>query len=1154
MKIHTGHKRPRNRKIKLYISYLNLLINIFVITTLFVNINGTESDESSTSVDDEEPVFSQSAQHLFKNENSNEDGEKHPNLEASSPSKNHRQHRKNPPPSVLADVQLSCAEGWERFEGKCYKLISIEKSWPQALAFCSRFGAKLVRLESSEENKFLAKYLMRPHLTSGPTTSPSEYWIGLLYRPLMMDSSISSSSSHSKSLTDGSFLWSDGSQTSRYVGFWSYGQPDPANGSCTKILVDGLQVEGPTWQLDVCNQLRPFICEQNACIKGSFFCQNGVCLPERAHCNGIDECGDSSDEFNCPSAHSEMSCQRYEKGESGRIETPNFPASYRQGSNCRWVIEGPLNSKIQLNFDSFETEERHDLVTVLDGGPSENSTFALSTISGTPRNTEKLSFESSTNRMIVQFRADQSIQARGFQASWRTVPISCGNQLLKASSIGQQFHSPEWPRNYPKGLECVWRIEAPSGQLISLFIDEFNTEAETDFLTIYDGPSPSEPILAKFSGQMKEPQLIISTQSQVHIYFFSSETVSQKGFTITYKKGCDNSIRRSHGVLTSPGNAHLPYAPSQICRWSIELPSQQIENFEVAAEIPSLSLVLNSWDVADLGDKLQIYEGGEDGSSNGRPLHESDGFTVNNAPPKTIYAKQGRVELVWRSNVLNSGTGWNISFSTSCPPLSLPSRRVLLSTKNTAYGTHVTISCERGFEFSTGLGRHFETGCELGGLWSNYAPVPDCQPVYCSAIPQIANGFAVSATNVSYAGMARYQCYEGFSFASGKQHEEIFCTDEGRWTQSPKCKTDACPALPSFVSGERILQFGDGIGFGSVFQFHCAKGYFIEGPLSIVCRPNGEWSSPQPLCKKLTCTDIPIVENGELHLLPSNNMVTDEKSNKDKKLKDQTKNFGSKQKMEFKTKRSMVIRELQFGDSLRVECHSGFQSVGAETLKCLANQTLSGIPKCRDIDECELQSAGNCATKSTTCVNMPGGFHCQCQPGYKPKLDCSGPLTVIPARIQTSHGVPIPVQQLNSKNGWCADSAITNAQMLEKRIMPFNESITSSSPSTILTLIFTFPVPKIIEKLHLEKVVVPNAVAPSGIAGAIAATPEAWPQRFTLSYSIEEGMPFEVYNGGLAELGGNNNITSTNENKKSNERKLNTPNTKEIRTRALGII
>ena len=50
-----------------------------------------------------------------------------------------------------------------------------------------------------------------------------------------------------------------------------------------------------------------------------------------------------------------MSCQRYDKGESGRIETPNFPASYRQGANCRWVIEGPLNSKIQvILFKNFK--------------------------------------------------------------------------------------------------------------------------------------------------------------------------------------------------------------------------------------------------------------------------------------------------------------------------------------------------------------------------------------------------------------------------------------------------------------------------------------------------------------------------------------------------------------------------------------------------------------------------------------------------------------------------------------------------------------------------------------------------------------------------------------------------------------------------------
>lgn len=43
--------------------------------------------------------------------------------------------------------------------------------------------------------------------------------------------------------------------------------------------------------------------------------------------------------------------------------------------------------------------------------------------------------------------------------------------------------------------------------------------------------------------------------------------------------------------------------------------------------------------------------------------------------------------------------------------------------------------------------------------------------LYCSPVPQIANGFAVSATNVSFMGRARYSCYEGFKFPSGRESE-----------------------------------------------------------------------------------------------------------------------------------------------------------------------------------------------------------------------------------------------------------------------------------------------------------------------------------------------------------------------------------------------
>lgn len=50
--------------------------------------------------------------------------------------------------------------------------------------------------------------------------------------------------------------------------------------------------------------------------------------------------------------------------------------------------------------------------------------------------------------------------------------FSCGG-VLKAQSYTQMFNSPEFPRPYPNGLECVWTIETPPGSLISLNVSNF---------------------------------------------------------------------------------------------------------------------------------------------------------------------------------------------------------------------------------------------------------------------------------------------------------------------------------------------------------------------------------------------------------------------------------------------------------------------------------------------------------------------------------------------------------------------------------------------------------------------------------------------------------------------------------------------------------
>ncbi|VDD92750.1 unnamed protein product, partial [Enterobius vermicularis] len=682
-------------------------------------------------------------------------------------------------------------------------------------------------------------------------------------------------------------------------------------------------------------------------------------------------------------SHKETSCIRYEKGESGKISTPNYPSPYSSNDKCRWLIEGPVNSRIHLSFEGFETEEYQDLVTILDGGPAENSSVVMGIFSGKE---VPDAMTSSTNVMIVKFASDAQVQARGFQANWRTITVACGG-TLKAQPYGQTLSSPDYPKPYPNGLECAWTIDAPKGQLISLNVEDLDLESAHDFLLIYDGSSPSAPVLARLSKAYSLPQLITSSQNRLYIYFYSNYAQNGRGFSIVYKRGCSNTIRLNDGVIVSPGYNKVPYPNSQKCIYSVELPNGKIDQ--------PLAFIINSFDVAD-DDRFLMYEETE----GGRPLHTGDGFSAVNPPAKSIFSQKSIVQIVFHTNSIRNGLGWNITFSTNCPPLITP-KLVSLSTRTSAFGTKVTVSCPRGYEFVTGRGQMFDVTCELGGKWTE-SRIPDCQPVYCKAVPQIANGFASSATNVSFGGSSKYNCYDGFSFPSGKTTEEIFCTDEGRWTPTPSCKAQTCPALPPFTNGDRILEFGDGTGYGTVFRFECAPGFKRTGAATLLCQATGEWSFEQPYCKKLSCTNVPRIANGVI--------VTGEK--------------------------------FEFGDSAHIECHPGFRTVGVDSLRCLANQTLSDVAECRDIDEC----AEACTPASTLKATS----------------------------IEASSEKEQFKAENYSTTGWCADEDDRQR-----------------------TITFTFAVPKIIERIRIEKV-----------------SKEAYPTEFEIRYSNYTGVPLEHYLAG----------------------------------------
>lgn len=119
-----------------------------------------------------------------------------------------------------------------------------------------------------------------------------------------------------------------------------------------------------------------------------------------------------------------------------------------------------------------------------------------------------------------------------------------------------------------------------------------------------------------------------------------------------------------------------------------------------------------------------------------------------------------------------------------CPPLQ-PGEGALASSRDTAFGTVVTFSCPLGQEFATGKSR-ISTECLPGGNWS-VTYIPKCQEVYCGPVPQIDNGFSIGSSNVTYRGLATYQCYAGFAFPSGRPTEKISCLADGRWEKKPSC-------------------------------------------------------------------------------------------------------------------------------------------------------------------------------------------------------------------------------------------------------------------------------------------------------------------------------------------------------------------------------
>ncbi|XP_019486087.1 PREDICTED: C-type lectin domain family 7 member A-like [Hipposideros armiger] len=89
-------------------------------------------------------------------------------------------------------LSSSCPANWIMHENSCYLLSTSEDSWERSKAQCSRQGANLLKIESSNELEFI-----KTQISFKPNKS---FWMGL-----------------SRHQTNGPWLWEDGSMFSSYL-------------------------------------------------------------------------------------------------------------------------------------------------------------------------------------------------------------------------------------------------------------------------------------------------------------------------------------------------------------------------------------------------------------------------------------------------------------------------------------------------------------------------------------------------------------------------------------------------------------------------------------------------------------------------------------------------------------------------------------------------------------------------------------------------------------------------------------------------------------------------------------------------------------------------------------------------------------------------
>jgi len=235
-------------------------------------------------------------------------------------------------------------------------------------------------------------------------------------------------------------------------------------------------------------------------------------------------------------------------------------------------------------------------------------------------------------------------------------PYYCQGQTV-LNSLWGTITDGSGPRNYQNNANCGWLIAPESNTdsitSITITFNKFETEAGSDFVTIYKGSNTNDSIVAQYSGTDVPPAVTIPGNRAL-MTFVTNGSTSKSGWFATYTT---TSMAWCNGwtTLTAPtgnisdGSFNFNYRNQTYCRWEI-LPSGTTD---------PVTLYLTSLKTESENDVLSVYD-----YTTQQLLAEYSGDYNADNLPGPVTSQSGKMFIMFTTNGSVTDEGWSAYYAT----------------------------------------------------------------------------------------------------------------------------------------------------------------------------------------------------------------------------------------------------------------------------------------------------------------------------------------------------------------------------------------------------------------------------------------------------------------------------------------------------------